>query len=375
MGNDRNIHILNKIVMKLKSLYLSVLCGLVLTAGFTSCSDDDSDYVDYTGSKVQLPKTRGFILNEGTYQGNNSCMEAFNYAQDTICSNSLYYVQNGTKLGDTGEDLIKDGDNLYLLVYSSSYMVKMNGAGIKEASYTFTSAQGQPRKAVISGDYLYVTTYGGLVLKFTKDDLKYVASCSVAANPENIVYSEGKFYVICNGYGSLSLMDVIDESTFKKDGDDITVCNNPQKMIADDSGNIFIEGYDASYKGLVYSYNKTKKTVTLIGEGTSMAIRDNVLYIVNCVTDWTTYAVTTSFYSYNITTEKIDTSSFLKNVPSKLTNTTVYSFDINPYDGSFYLGATDYATNGIIYHFASDGTYKTAFTSGGINPSRIVFMK
>ena len=78
-------------------------------------------------------------------------------------------------------------------------------------------------------------------------------------NPENIVYYDGKLYVICNGYGKLSLMDVIDESTFTKDGDDITVCNNPQKMIADSKGNIFIQGYDANYAGTVYSYNGTKK--------------------------------------------------------------------------------------------------------------------
>src|SRR5574344_2130247 len=315
--------------MKLrKSLYLSVIFGLILSAGFTSCSSDDSDYVDYSGSKVTLPKTRAFVLNEGSYKGNNSTLEVFNFLQDTICNKAIYLSQNGTKIGDTGEDLITDGENLYMLVYGSSYMAKMNGAGMKTASYTFTSTQGQPRKAIVNGDYLYVTTYGGYVLKFTKSDLKYVASCQVAANPENIVYYDGKLYVICNGYGKLSLMDVIDESTF-----------------------------------------------TEIGGSTSMAIKDDVLYIVNCVTNWKTYATTTSFYSYNISTGKTDTSSFLKNVPTVLTNTSVYSFDINPYDGSFYLGTTDYATEGNIYHFASDGTYKTTFASGGVSPSHIVFMR
>ncbi|HRN15692.1 MAG TPA: hypothetical protein PLF38_01375 [Xylanibacter oryzae] len=362
--------------MKLrKSLYLSVLFGLILTAGFSSCSSDDSDYVDYSGSKVVLPKTRGFILNEGSYNGNNSSLTAFNYVQDTICNKSLYLSQNGENIGDTGEDLITDGDNLYMLVYGSSYMVKMNGAGMKEASYKFTSDQGQPRKAVISGDYIYVTTYGGLVLKFTKDDLKYVASCKVANNPENIVSSAGKLYVICNGYGKLNLMCVIDEATFTKATDDITVCNNPQKMISDASGNIFIEGYDANYTGAIYSYDKANKTVTEIGAGTSMAIKDNVLYIANSVTNWTTYVTATSFYSYNILTGKTDTSSFLKDVPPALAKSSVYCMDINPYDGSFYVGTSDYVTNGVIYHFTSDGAYKVTFTSGGVSPSHIVFMR
>ncbi len=360
--------------MKLKSLSFAVLCGLLVTAGFASCSSDDSDYADYTGSKVVLPKTRAFVLNEGSYNGNNSSLEVFNYSTDTICSSALYLVQNGVKIGDTGEDLIVDGDNLYMLVYGSSYIVKMNGAGIKQASYTFTSAQGQPRKAVVSGSYIYVTTYGGYVIKLKTSDLTYVASCQVAANPENIVLSDGKFYVICNGYGSLSLMDIIDEAKFTKD-EEVTVCNNPQKMIADASGNLFIEGYDASYNGVVYSYDKTKKTVTEIGSGTAMAISGNTLYIANSVTNWTTYATTTTFYSYDISTAKVNSSTFLKNAPAALASATIYAFDINPYTNDFYLGTTDYSTNGNIYHFASDGTYKSTITSGGISPSHIVFMK
>lgn len=358
-----------------KSLYLSVLFGLILTAGLSSCSSDDSDYVDYSGSKVVLPKTRAFILNEGSYNGNNSSLTAFNYVQDTICNKSLYLSQNGENIGDTGEDLITDGDNLYMLVYGSSYMVKMNGAGMKEATYKFTADQGQPRKAVISGDYIYVTTYGGLVIKFTKADLNYVSSCKVANNPENIVYSAGKLYVICNGYGKLSLMCVIDEATFTKAAADITVCNNPQKMISDDNGNIFIEGYDANYAGAVYSYDKATKTVTEIGGCSSMAINNGILYVANSVTNWTTYATATSFYSYNISTGKTNTSSFLNNIPSALTASSVYCLEVNPYDGSFYVGTSDYVTNGKIYHFASDGTYKTSFTSGGISPSHIIFMR
>ena len=119
--------------MKLrKSLYLSVIFGLILSAGFTSCSSDDSDYVDYSGSKVTLPKTRAFVLNEGSYKGNNSTLEVFNFLQDTICNKAIYLSQNGTKIGDTGEDLITDGENLYMLgVRFFLHTAKMNGAGMK----------------------------------------------------------------------------------------------------------------------------------------------------------------------------------------------------------------------------------------------------
>ena len=58
-------------IMKVRSLLFSMLCMLVLSVSFTSCSDDDNETRDDTGSKVTLPQARAFFLYEGSYQANN----------------------------------------------------------------------------------------------------------------------------------------------------------------------------------------------------------------------------------------------------------------------------------------------------------------
>ena len=58
--------------MKVRSLLFGMLCMLALGASLASCSDDDDNSWDDSGSKVALPQTRVFILNEGSYNANNA---------------------------------------------------------------------------------------------------------------------------------------------------------------------------------------------------------------------------------------------------------------------------------------------------------------
>lgn len=116
--------------MKLRSIYLSALCGLAVSAAMTSCSDDDEyDPFEY-GSKIALPQHRGYVLNEGTSKLNNTCISFFDAVNDTTTSKEydLYFVQNGKQLGDTGQDIIEYDDNIYVVVYGSNYIAKLNKA-------------------------------------------------------------------------------------------------------------------------------------------------------------------------------------------------------------------------------------------------------
>ena len=58
--------------MKVRSLLFGMLCMLALGASLASCSDDDDDSLDDGGSKVTLPQTRVYILNEGGWGANNA---------------------------------------------------------------------------------------------------------------------------------------------------------------------------------------------------------------------------------------------------------------------------------------------------------------
>ena len=66
-------------------------------------------------------------------------------------------------------------------------------------------------------------------------------------------------------------------------------------------------------------------------------------------------------------------SSFLKDIPEELKTSTIYMLKVNDNNGDFYIGTTDYKTNGTIYRFKKDGTFIEKFDAGGISPNSAVF--
>ena len=86
--------------MKFRSLFLAVLSGLAITAGFTSCSDDDDWDWSKEGSKVEMSENRAFIINEGSMNKNNATMTYFDWTTDQTYKNDLFITQNGTLMGD-----------------------------------------------------------------------------------------------------------------------------------------------------------------------------------------------------------------------------------------------------------------------------------
>ena len=125
--------------MKLRSFYYAVLCALMVTAGFASCSDDDDDNpakqpevpavekTDWRDSTlVKMADTRAFILNEGSIGLNNSNMIYFDWKKDSISDRCIYEQQNAKVLGDTGNDICVFGDVMIATVNGSNYISLMN---------------------------------------------------------------------------------------------------------------------------------------------------------------------------------------------------------------------------------------------------------
>ena len=232
--------------MKFRSLFLSALCGLAVSTAFTSCSDDEYDPYEY-GSKVALPEHRGLVLNEGSYQLNNSSISFFDAVEDTTtkATNDLFYIQNKKQLGDTGQDVIVEDNNIYVSVYGSSYVVKLNKAGIEQARREFGSDLGQPRYMAECDGNIYVTTYGGYVVKLNANDLSVVGKVKVGPAAERIDEEDGILYVACGNtldYTPDNRMFIIDTKNFTDAAvKSLDVCDNTQLVCATDKY-VFIQG-------------------------------------------------------------------------------------------------------------------------------------
>ena len=83
--------------MKLRSLWLGLICMMALGCTLTACSDDDDDRRDDTGTKVVLPRVRAFILNEGSYKGNNAGIAFYAPNGDAEFITDIYLKQNDKK--------------------------------------------------------------------------------------------------------------------------------------------------------------------------------------------------------------------------------------------------------------------------------------
>jgi hypothetical protein len=363
--------------MKIKNLLLSMLSILALSATFTSCDDDEWDATG--GGVVEFAQTRAFILNEGSYGANNSSLYYMDWKQDTLNNSDIYLMQNQQQLGDVGQDIIAANGNIYVTLNGSNYIAKLNSYGMEKARFSFNeySNLGSIRYVVESDGFLYVSSYGGYVSKINATSMEYVDSVKVGANPEGIAEANGKIYCINGGWGYDNRLSVIDKKTFKAENYETTY--NGERVLTW-NGRVFIQGYGAAYPNYDYQigeFDTTTKTYTRLfpNNVTNAVIGNDKIYMVNSVTDWSTYTTNATFFSYDLKKNELNEESFLVNAPAELATSSVYGMSVNSYTGDIYILTSSYTSNGIIYHFSKSGEFVGKYSSNGISPRKIVFLK
>jgi len=378
--------------MKLRSILLSAACALALTATFTSCSDDDDDDSWKKGAVVELNDTRAFLLNEGKWGSNNASLIYFDYTTNTVTNTSCIFTQqNGYTLGDVGNDIIAHKGKVFIAVYNSNYITMLNGSGVELARLSFEdTGLGQVRDIAADGNYLYVSSYNGFLSKvrFTNDSLYIVKSVEVGSRPESVAICYGNVYTAL-GVKSVDLnykytydsrVAMVKLSDFEKDNAEVSyidVMVNPDNLVAED-GHLYVEGYGEydAYWNCDYPWGEISKdgTYTEIGNAHVISGGDDKVYTALSKTDWTVGTTVTTLTVYDVENGTSDTSYF-KNVPSVLATSSIYSISVNPYTDYVYVTTSSYSADGYVYVFDDNGNYVTSFSSYGINPTGIAFLK
>lgn len=360
--------------------FLSFATGVVMVATvFTACdNDDDSSQWNDAGSIVDLPSERVFILNEGSYQMNNSGIDFYGPNADASDKDynfvgDIYSVQNGKSLGDTGQDMIEYEGNMYVSVFGSSLLLKLNSAGVEEARLAFSETDGQPRYMQAVNGKIYVTLYSGKVARIDATTLAIEDYVSVGLNPEHIAYNNDCLYVANSGWGADSTLSVINVNDFKVEKT-VNVAVNPCQVLVSDN-QVFVMSYGAYYDYPVQSVDIEKGTSTTIANASFMAENNGVLYLVNSVTDWVSNVTSNAFFTYDVASGKLDSVSFLDDETTALLSSAgIYMVEINPVNGDFYIGVSDYVTNGTVYRVNKDGKLIDTIHCGGISPNNVVFL-
>lgn len=374
--------------MKVRSLFYGMLCMLALGALMASCSDDnDDDPHNDAGSTVTLPQVRAYFLNEGTMGYNNSTIAFYAPNGDADFIGDIFKVQNGQGLGDTGQDMIEYDDCIYVSVYASNYLAKLNAAGVELARTSFVGdadLSAGIRSLVAEDGYIYASFYGGVVAKINANTLQVEQKLKgLGGNLEAVAISNDMLYV-ANSYtynGSQYIyhteVPVIDLKTFTLK-ETLTVAQNPNMMVEDDDY-ICLISWDYSAESYVLQLIEPNagNRVTRLGYATHVAMEDGTVYVIDSrvnYDNWPETSADNSFYTYNIKTGNMNQTSFLKDMPAKLKNEVIYMIEVNDENGDIYIGTTGHSNvNGEIYRFRKDGSFVESFDCGGQNPRCAVF--
>lgn len=373
--------------MNVKRLLFRTWCLLAVGLVLAACSDDDEGWDD-SGSKIELPQVRAFFLNEGTFEHNNAGIMFYAPNKDASTVSDLFLFQNGMSLGDTGQSMIEYKDRIYVAVYGSNYLVRLNAACVEEARVSFVNDEDLKagiRYIDAEDGYIYASFYGGVVAKINANTLKVEAKLkNLGYNLEGVAIEGNQLYVADsykvdeNGrYVYQNDVIVIDLRTFQVK-EKLEVVQNPNDLVEEDD-KVFLLSWDYSDESYVLQMIDPDQNnkVTRLGYATKMAAGNDMLYLADSRTDYSNWPETTTvntFACYNIKTGQMRTDFSLKNAPEELGSTSIYMMAVDEETGDLYIGTTYYSTsNGNIYRFRKDGTYVEKFDCGGQNPKAAVF--
>jgi len=337
---------------------------------FAACEKDDPT----PENKPVIPTSGVFILNQGSYGGNNSGISYYDFKTGT----TTFDITNG-KLGDTGQDMIIYGSKLYVSVYGSSiiYVIDLQTAGqLKKIELKDGGQPRNPRSLTSYNGKIYASTYDGNVVRIDTTTLVVEAVTKVGSNPEGIAAVNGKLYVAnSNGLdfpnfdNTLSVVDIATFTETKR----ITVGLNPNCVMADASGNIYLS-YKGNYSdipgGMQKIDTKTDAVTDLTGvsSGQNFTIVDDILYYFDVVynLDGTTDC---TFGRYNVKTGQ--------KVPGEIISdgtkiNTAFAIGVDPDSKDVYISDTNYSTPDKVYIFSSTGVLKKTIEVG-ISACKFVF--
>lgn len=361
---------------------LKLFCLALCAAAFASSCDDDDNTDPYRGSIDNLPQRRAFVLNQGSDGMNNAGLALYAPEADSMFCANIFRAQNGRELGDNGQDLITDGRHIYVSVSSSKYVAKLSLSGVEICRYAFGDKVGVPRSLVIDGNDLYVSVYGGYIFKLDAQTLTKKDSLATSGNNlEEMALCNGRLYAANSwtmdgtAYVYNTDLVVVDTKTFTQVAS-VEVAQNPNYLKVSD-GKLFCLSFGNYYdKGYTLQMLDPESGAepTVIGTATQFAVGGGRVLTANSVTDWSTYATTTTLAAYDPATGTTD-DAFFADVPEALAKASVYMMAVDPEAGDIYVATTDYYTDGTVYRFDADGRFAGSFGSCGLNPYKMIFVE
>lgn len=336
-------------------------------------SDKPDVTIDTTYSALGI-----YVLNEGLFNMNNSTLTYYGFNNNTAVTD-FFDLQNGRKLGDTGNDIAIYGNKMYIIVNVSSQLEVVNpftGKSIKQISFFNGDKPRQPRYIAFHKDKAFVCSFDGTVAVIDTASLEIEKLINVGRNPDGIAVANNKVYVSNSGGldypnydNTVSVINVNSLAEIKK----IPVHINPYVIVPDKYGDLYVVS-----RG---NYGDIKMCLQIIDSQTdelkytfpdlevlNLAINGDIAYVYYY--DFMSGSGS-KIMTINVQDESIISHNFISD------NTvieTAYGIAVDKLSGDVFItDAHGFVNTGNVICFNSDGKKKYSFTAG-LNPGHIAFL-
>lgn len=349
------------------------LIAISMVVTFFSCKKDDVP----APPEPPSPKiTAGvYILNEGTFNGNNTTLTYYDFKTSTPVTD-IYKNVNGSSLGDTGNDLMIYGSKMYIVMNGSSYLEVADASTAKRIKKIDLEKGGKPivpRNVVSYNNNVFVSSWDGTVTVIDTASLAIVKVINVGKNPEQMVVAGNKLFV-CNSGGITpgydSTVSVIDLNILNETSK-MTVGTNPTAIASDNAGNIYVV-CKGNYGNIAPQLIKVDINKNAIVKSSLISL-DKIRYYKGSI-----YALGGYGFPFvqKISADNLALTStnFIKDGTAV---TTPYALNIDELTGDVYVGdAKDYQSSGAVFCFDNSGKLKFKFsTAPGLLPNTVAFFK
>jgi len=221
--------------------FIKYILIISLLMVFYSCKKEQEETID----SPAILQNGILVLNEGLFQLNNSSLTWIDFGAGT--SNDQFFTQKtGRLLGDTGNEMVRYGNKIYVIVNVSSTIEVLDaitGNSMQQISMQINGNAKQPRSIRFFGSKAFISCFDGFVDVMDTATFQIESRIPVGLNPDQMTIS-GQYLFVSNSGGlnapvmdsTVSVIDLIAKTEIIK----IVVGKNPGSIVSDDQGDVYV---------------------------------------------------------------------------------------------------------------------------------------